>query len=50
MTTRDEPLTGGTRQTVLAKPTGRFATTIQPENDLAMHVDHLAVRVDAQAR
>jgi hypothetical protein len=31
---------------MLAKPAGRFATTIQPGNDLAMHVDHLPGRVD----
>ena len=36
-------------QAVLAKAAGRFAAAIKARDDFAVHVDHLAVRIDAQA-
>ena len=47
---RDIALAGGARQAVLAEAARRLAAAIKPGNDLAVHVDHLAVGVDAQAR
>src|SRR6202035_1982599 len=45
----DESLTHRARQAVHGKAAGRLAAAIKPRDHLAVHVDHLAARIDAQA-
>src|SRR5260370_41898199 len=45
----DVALAGGAGEAVLAEAAGGFAAAIEPRDDLAVHVDHLALAVDAKS-
>src|SRR5215471_10094238 len=45
----DKALTNRARQAVHGKAASRFAAAIEARNHRAIHVDHLAARVDAQS-